>query len=195
MKLKLLTNRANKLDDARRVRMKKVEKLNRFLLLRLNTKMKMKVKTVKPNTKTNANLRNIENFENEPIRAKLCRTRLVYENLIWNADSQCITINKCHGGKFRVQESRLINLVSFIREKRKRKKKKEEKKWDAFGTRLERIATRPDSSCSFSLFVGPVTCSATTTSREARCSHAAPCKVISFTSTTQGCATARELPI
>jgi hypothetical protein len=29
----------------------------------------------------------------------------------------------CHDGKFRVQESRLINLVSFIGEKKKKKEK------------------------------------------------------------------------
>jgi hypothetical protein len=60
-------------------------------------------------------LTDIENLKNEPIQAKLCRTQLVYENLIWNTDPQCITINKCYGGKFQVQESRLINLVSFTR--------------------------------------------------------------------------------
>jgi hypothetical protein len=81
------------------IRMKTVEKLlNRFLLLHLNTKMK--AKTVKLDTKTNMNLRNIENFKNEPIQAKLCRTRSVYENLIRNTNTQCITINKCYGGKF-----------------------------------------------------------------------------------------------
>jgi hypothetical protein len=105
------------------VRMETVGKLlNHFLLLYLNTKTI--AKTVKPDTKTNANLWNIENFENEPIRAKLCRTQLIYENSIRNIDPQCITINTCHRGKFQVQESRLINLVSFTREK---KKKKEEK--------------------------------------------------------------------
>jgi hypothetical protein len=36
--------------------------------------------------KINVNLRNIENFENEPIRAKLYRTRSIYENLIKNTD-------------------------------------------------------------------------------------------------------------
>ena len=40
--------------------------LNNFLLLHFNTKMK--TKTVKPDTKLNMNLRNIKNFENEPIR-------------------------------------------------------------------------------------------------------------------------------
>jgi hypothetical protein len=46
--------------------MKTVRKLlNHFLLLHLN--MKTKAKMVKPDTKMNANLRNIENFENEPI--------------------------------------------------------------------------------------------------------------------------------
>jgi len=58
--------------------MKMVRKpLNHFLLLHLNTKTK--AKTVKPDTKTNANLRKIEYFENEPIRAELRRTRSVYE--------------------------------------------------------------------------------------------------------------------
>jgi hypothetical protein len=105
------------------LRMKTVGKLlNHFLLLYLNTKTK--TKTVKPDTKMNANLRNIENFENEPIRAKLCRTRSVYENSIWNTDPQCITINKCHRSKFRVQKSKLINLVSLTREKIKEKEKK-----------------------------------------------------------------------
>jgi hypothetical protein len=46
----------------------------------------MKAKTVKPDTKTNTNLRNIENFENELIRAKLCRKRSVYENSKRNTD-------------------------------------------------------------------------------------------------------------
>jgi hypothetical protein len=127
--------------------MKTVEKLlNHFLLLYLNTKTK--AKTVKPDTKTNTNLRNIENFKNEPIRAKLCRTRSVYENSIWNTDPQCITINKCHRGKFRVQESRLINLVSLTREKKKKSKKRKIR--DAIGTRLERIAITPGPSSSLS---------------------------------------------
>jgi hypothetical protein len=52
--------------------------LNCFLLLYLNTKTK--TKAVKPDTKTNTNLRNIDNFGNEPIRAELCRTRSAYEN-------------------------------------------------------------------------------------------------------------------
>jgi hypothetical protein len=85
---------------------------------------------VKPDTKTNANLRNIENFENEPIRAKLRRTWSVYENSIRNTDPQCITINKCHHGKFKVQESRLINLVSLIREKKKKKEKERRGKFE-----------------------------------------------------------------
>jgi len=65
--------------------MKMVRKpLNCFLLLHLNTKTK--AKAVKPDTKTNTNLRNIENFENKLIRAELCRTRSVYEKLKWNID-------------------------------------------------------------------------------------------------------------
>jgi hypothetical protein len=64
-----LTNRAML------VRTKTVRKIvSRFLLLHLNTKTKTKM--VKSDTKMNANLRNIENFENEPIRTKLCRTQL-----------------------------------------------------------------------------------------------------------------------
>ena len=60
--------------------METVEKsLNCFLLLQLNTKIKAKV--VKPDTKMNTNLPNIENFENELIRAELCRTRSVYEKI------------------------------------------------------------------------------------------------------------------
>jgi hypothetical protein len=39
--------------------------LNHFILLHLNTKTK--AKAVKPDMKTNANLRNIENLKNEPI--------------------------------------------------------------------------------------------------------------------------------
>jgi hypothetical protein len=67
--------------------MKTVRKLlNRFLLLYFNTKTKAKV--VKPETKMNMNLRNIENFENELIRAELCRTRSVYEKSIRNIDPQ-----------------------------------------------------------------------------------------------------------
>jgi hypothetical protein len=54
--------------------MKTVRKLlNCFLLLHLNTKIKAKI--AKLDTKTNTNLRNIENFENEPIRAKLGQTQ------------------------------------------------------------------------------------------------------------------------
>jgi hypothetical protein len=106
--------------------MKTVGKLlNYFLLLHFNPKTKMKAKTVKPDTKTNTTLWNIKNFENELIRAKLCRTQSVYENSIWNTDPQCTTINKCHHGKFRMQESRLINLVSLTREKKKEKKEEE----------------------------------------------------------------------
>jgi hypothetical protein len=123
-----LASLASKAGEMVRLGMKTVGKLNRFLLLHLNTKTK--AKTVKPNTKTNANLRNIENFENEPIRAKLCQTRSVYENLIRNTDPQCITINKCHGGKFRVQKSRLINLVSFTRERKKKKEKERRGKFE-----------------------------------------------------------------
>jgi hypothetical protein len=52
--------------------------LNRFLLLHLITKIKVKV--IKLDTKININLQNIENFENELTRAELCRTRSVYEN-------------------------------------------------------------------------------------------------------------------
>ena len=57
---------------------------NRFLFLHFNTKIK--VKAVKPDTKTNTNLRNIENFENELIRAELYRTRSLHEKLIRNID-------------------------------------------------------------------------------------------------------------
>jgi hypothetical protein len=47
-----------------------------FLLLDLiNTKTK--AKAIKLDTKTKMNLRNIENFENELIRAELCQTRSV----------------------------------------------------------------------------------------------------------------------
>ena len=46
----------------------------------------MKTKTVKSDTKTNTNLRNIETFENDPIRSDLCRTRSIYENLIRNTN-------------------------------------------------------------------------------------------------------------
>jgi hypothetical protein len=66
--------------------------LNRFLLLHLNTKTKAKAKALKPDTKTSTNLWNIKNFENELIRAKLCRTRSVYEKSI--RKTKCITINK-----------------------------------------------------------------------------------------------------
>jgi hypothetical protein len=66
-----------------RVRMKTVGKpLNRFLLLHLNTNTK--TKAVKSDTKTKTNLRN---FENELIRAELCRTRSVYEKSIRNIDT------------------------------------------------------------------------------------------------------------
>jgi hypothetical protein len=73
--------------------------LNRFLLLHLNTKTKekVKVKAVKPEIKTNTNLRNIENFKNELIQAEFCRTQSEYEISIRNIDSyrtKCITINK-----------------------------------------------------------------------------------------------------
>jgi hypothetical protein len=102
--------------------MKTVEKLfEHFLLLHLN--MKTKEKMLKPDMKTNTNLRNIENFENEPIRAKLRRTRSVYENSIRNTDPQCITTNKYHRSKFRVQESELTNLVSFTREKKEKERR------------------------------------------------------------------------
>jgi hypothetical protein len=104
------------------------------------------MKTVKPDMKANAKLRNIENFENERIWAKLCRTRSVYENSIRNTDPQCITINKYHHGKFRVQVSRLINLVSLTREKKRKRKKR--KIWDVISTRLERIATTSGTSSS-----------------------------------------------
>jgi hypothetical protein len=143
---------------------------------------------VKPDMKTNTNLRNIENFENEPIRTKLCRTRLVYENSIQNTDPQCITINKCHRGKFRVQEGRLINLVSLTKEKKKRKKRKKRKIWDAIGTRLERIATTSGPS-SFLSFGRPshMQCNNSAAwSQMQPCKHTTPCKVISPTSTTQG---------
>jgi hypothetical protein len=60
-----------------------------------------------------------------------------------------------------VQESRLINLVSLTREKRKRKKRKI---WDAIGTGIERIATTHDLSSSL-FFVSPVTCNITTAPR------------------------------
>jgi hypothetical protein len=164
------------------IRMKTVRKLlNHFLLLHLNTKTK--AKTVKPDTKTNANLQNIENFENKPIRVKLCRTRSVYENSIRNTDLQCITINKCHRGKFRVQESRLINLVSLTREKKGKRKKKKGEIWDAIGTRLERIATTSGPSNSLS-FGWPNHMQCNNSARKARCSHAAPCEVISPTSAT-----------
>ena len=53
-----------------------------FYFYILNTK----TKAVKPDTKTNTNLRNIKNFENELIRAELCRTRSVYEKSIRNID-------------------------------------------------------------------------------------------------------------
>jgi hypothetical protein len=53
----------------------------------------------------------------------MSNTQSVYKNLIQNTDPQCITINMCHGDKFRVQERRLINLVSFIREKKERRGK------------------------------------------------------------------------
>jgi hypothetical protein len=168
--------------------MKTVGKLlNHFLLLHLNTKTK--AKKVKPDTKTNANLRNIENFENKPIRAKLCQTRSVYENSIRNTDPQCITINKCYHGKFRVQESRLINLVSLTRGKKRKRKKR--KIWDAIGTRLERIATTPGPSSSLS-FGRPshMQCNNSAAwSQMKPCRHAAPCEVISPTSATQGGAT------
>jgi hypothetical protein len=35
----------------------------------------------------------------------------------------------CHGGKFRVQKSRLINLVSFTGEKKKKKEKERREKF------------------------------------------------------------------
>ena len=56
--------------------------LNHFLLLYFN--VKTKAKAVKPDTKTNTNLWNIENFENELIQAELCQTRSVYEKSIRN---------------------------------------------------------------------------------------------------------------
>jgi hypothetical protein len=167
-----------------------VRKLNHFLLLHLD--MKTKAKTIKPDTKTNMNLRNIENFENEPIWAKLCQTRSVYENSIRNTDPQCITINKCHHGKFRVQESRLINLVSSIREKKEKERKRKKRKiWDAIGTRLERIATTPGPSSSLS-FGRPshMQCNNSAAwSQMQPCRHVAPCEVISPTLATQGGAT------
>ena len=65
--------------------MKMVRKpLNHFLLLHLNTKTK--AKAVKLEIKTNTNLWNIENFENEHTQVELCRTRSVYKKSIWNID-------------------------------------------------------------------------------------------------------------
>jgi hypothetical protein len=87
-----------------------------------------------------------------------------------------------------VQESRLINLVSFTRENKKKKKRKI---WDAIGTRLERIATRPDPSRSLS-FGWPSHMqrhNSAAWSQMQPYRHAAPCKVISPTSATQGGAT------
>jgi hypothetical protein len=49
----------------------------------LNTKTKVKV--VKPDTKTNTNLRNIENFENELIRTELY-VELRHEKSMKNID-------------------------------------------------------------------------------------------------------------
>ena len=56
--------------------------MNSTVFYILNTKTKTKV--VKPDTKTNINLRNIKNFENELIRAELYQTRSVYEKSIRN---------------------------------------------------------------------------------------------------------------
>ena len=56
--------------------------LNRFLPLHLN--MEMKAKAVKPDMKMNTTLRNIENFENELIRAELYRTQSISEKSIRN---------------------------------------------------------------------------------------------------------------
>jgi hypothetical protein len=156
----------------------------------LNTKTK--AKTVKPDTKTNTNLWNIKNFENEPIRAKLCRTRSVYVNSIRNTDPQCITINKWHRGKFRVQESKLINLVSLTKEKKKKKTNRNKRKiWDAISTRLERIATTlgPSSSLSFGRPSHMQCNNRAAWSQMQPCRHATPCEMISSTSATQGDAT------
>jgi hypothetical protein len=113
----------------------------------LNTETK--AKTVKLNTKMNVNLRNIENFENEPIRAKLCRTRSVYEKLIRNTNPQCITINKCHGGKFQCKRVDL-SIWFFWQEKKEKERKNNRKIWDAMGTKLDWIVTRLNLSCSLS---------------------------------------------
>jgi hypothetical protein len=49
-------------------------------------KYEMKAEAVKPDTKINKNLQNIENFKNELIQAELYRTRSVYEKSIRNID-------------------------------------------------------------------------------------------------------------
>ena len=55
----------------------------------------MKAKMVKPDAKTNTNLRNIKDFENELIQVELCRTRYTKNQYgILTHGTKSITINK-----------------------------------------------------------------------------------------------------